>query len=190
MTLIFGRHYEKEYQEFSRYIDTIPGDQKPPAIHVELHFEMTYYTPINDRAFINAFCTSLAEYDSVTSFTTAFSIWCKDLDVKVLNSCQPVFQPSPFTALTTLRLDSTVSDHFFGWLLRSAAASPICELFISRHFRGRLIHIPTLRKLTLEGGSLTTSQVIRLLSEKAHSSISELTFLGEPCWEMRTIDSS
>ncbi|PBK70385.1 hypothetical protein ARMSODRAFT_1084011 [Armillaria solidipes] len=182
MTLIFGRHYEKEYQEFSRYIDTIPGNQKPPAIHVELQIREMTYTPINVRAF-NAFCTSLAEYDSVTSFTMAFPIRCKSLDVKAPNTFQPVFHPPPFAALTRLCI-GFMSDRFLDWLLRSAAASPICELFISRHFRGRLIHIPTLRKLTLEGGSLTTSQVIRLLSDKAHSSLGELTFLGEPLWEM------
>ncbi|PBK70368.1 hypothetical protein ARMSODRAFT_974329 [Armillaria solidipes] len=184
MTLIFGRHYEKEYQEFYRYIDAIPGTQKPPAIHVELHIREMTYTPINVRAF-NAFCTNLAVYDSVTSFTTTtIPDKLKGLDVKVPNSCQPVFHPPPFAALTTLRLDS-ISDHFFNWLLRSTAASPICELTLLHGFQNQHpIHIPTLRKLTLGGGSLTTSQLIRLLSDKAHSSISELTFFGEPFWEM------
>ncbi|KAK0236601.1 hypothetical protein EDD85DRAFT_834028 [Armillaria nabsnona] len=183
MTLIFGRHYEKEYQEFSGYIDTIPSNQKPPVIHVELHIREMTYPPINVKAF-NAFCTSLAEYDSVTSFTMAFPIRCKSLDVKAPNSLQPVFHPPPFAALTRLCI-GFMSDRFLDWLLRSAATSPICELFFSGQFRGRFIHIPTLRKLTLEGGSLTTSQVIRLLSDKAHSSVSELTFLGESLWEMQ-----
>ncbi|SJL08643.1 uncharacterized protein ARMOST_12010 [Armillaria ostoyae] len=181
MTLIFGRHYEKEYQEFSRYIDTIPGDQKPPALHIEINIhEMIYTPPIKVRVF-NNFCTNLAVYDSVTSFTTTMiPDKLKALDVKVPNSCQPVFHPPPFAALTTLSLDS-ISDHFFDWLLRSTAVSPIRELSLLHGFQNP-IHIPTLRKLTL--GSLTTSQVIRLLSDKAHSSISELTFLGEPFWEM------
>ncbi|KAK0436588.1 hypothetical protein EV421DRAFT_1739536 [Armillaria borealis] len=170
-----------QYQEFSRYIDTIPGDQKPPALHIEINIhEMTYTPPINARVF-NTFCTNLALYDSVTSFTTTIiSDKLKGLDVKVPNSCQPVFHPPPFAALTTLYLDF-ISDHFFDWLLRSTAVSPIRELTLLHGFQNP-IHIPTLCKLTLE--SLTTSQVIRLLSDKAHSSISELTFLGEPFWEM------
>ncbi len=185
MTLIFGRHYEKEYQEFSRYVDTIPGDQKPPALHIEINIhEMTYTPPIKVRVF-NTFCTNLAVYDSVTSFTTTIiSHKLSGLDVKVPYSCQPVFHPPPFAALTILCLDS-ISDHFFDWLLRSMIASPICELSILHGYQNLPpIHIPTLRKLTLGGRSLTTSQLIRLLSDKAHSSISELTFLGEPFWEM------
>ncbi len=175
----------KEYQEFSRYVDTIPGDQKPPALHIEINIhEMTYTPPIKVRVF-NTFCTNLAVYDSVTSFTTRIiSHKLSGLDVKVPYSCQPVFHPPPFAALTTLCLDS-ISDHFFDWLLRSMIASPICELSILHGYQNLPpIHIPTLRKLTLGGRSLTTSQLIRLLSDKAHSSISELTFLGEPFWEM------
>ncbi|KAK0189913.1 hypothetical protein F5146DRAFT_1002102 [Armillaria mellea] len=190
MSLTFGQCYEKEFQEFSRYIDMIPGDQKPPAFHIKLKIhEMPHGYPPKVTAF-NTFCTNLAGYNSVVSFTvTANSdklkaLKFKALDVKVPNSCQPVFHPPPFAALTTLHL-VCVSDHFFDWMLRSAAASPICELTLLHGFQNQHpIHIPTLRKLTLGGMALTTSQVVRLLLDKVHLSIGELTFLGEPFWEM------
>ncbi|KAK0462953.1 uncharacterized protein EV420DRAFT_1146527 [Desarmillaria tabescens] len=181
MTLMFGKDYVKEYREFSRYIDTIPSDQKP-SLHIKLYIREINYTPINVKVF-NTFCTRLVDYGAVTSISSFREALdpCKDLDVK--RPGQPVFHSPPFTTLTELHLDF-VSNRFADWLLRSAAASPIRELSISHGFPGGRIHIPTLRKLELREGSTTTSRMIQLLSDKAHSSLSELVVTGEPYWEM------
>ncbi|KAK0201126.1 hypothetical protein DFS33DRAFT_1107710 [Desarmillaria ectypa] len=183
MTLTFGTDYSKEYQEFSRYIDTIPSDRKQPDLHIRLHIPHS-----NTRAF-NTFCTQLAEYHNVVSLHVVQQLdedHYERLDAKGPD-CQPIFHPPPFTTLTELHLQY-VSGQFSDWLLRSAVASPICELTIFNNCNlpfGRL-RFPTMRKLTLGSWTMTTSQLVQFLSDKAHSSLSELIFMpkAEPYWEI------
>ncbi|KAK0462954.1 uncharacterized protein EV420DRAFT_1146595 [Desarmillaria tabescens] len=186
MTLTFGTQYIKEYEEFSRYVDTIPSDRTCPILHIKLHMPRF---PIDTRAF-NAFCTELTEYNSVASFQviqqSGERVHMSLRDTKGPNH-QPIFHPPPFTTLTELHIQS-VSKQLDDWLLRSVAASPICNLTILDNASlpyGRIC-LPTIRKLTLGDRTMTTSQLIQFLSDEAHSSLRELTFMpkAEPYWEI------
>ncbi|KAG7450017.1 uncharacterized protein BT62DRAFT_619926 [Guyanagaster necrorhizus] len=178
--LSLSKDFARDFREFLRYFDTLPGDNAPPDVQIDLHH--TVWTRSNvrdadeyDAERLNAFFTRIAELNCVTALHTCTESepW---LDFKG-EDCLPIFSPPALTTLTEEYL-KPLSESYSDWLIRSANVSPVNKLVIAYPDGSILLrlHLPKLRDALFNGGKISTHHLSLFLGQEAHSRLEELIF--------------